>query len=149
MSVGTEDIAAELRTAIAGGLWSYFDFMVKYWADEVNIHHLVPMPNDGPKAKDVIVTKERGEFEAVERVVPDYRQVETDVSVLPDGRIRLYELMGGTLPDGGQVRVPTVMVFTVADGRIVDMEVDYDLELSAPFHRLIKEAGLPIPENAG
>lgn len=149
MAKTAEVIAEGLRTAIAGGLWSYFDYLKTLWADEVMVRHIEPYPTDGVKTKAAIILKEGNEFRAVQKIAPDYHQANVEVEVLDADRIRLHETMAATLPDGTHVRVPTVMVWTFKDGKIVDMMVDYDLEDAKRFHAVIQAAGFATPQHAG
>src|SRR5271170_7472226 len=112
----TEQIAEGLNAAIAGGLWSYFDYLKTLWGDEVMVRHVEPYATDGLKTKEAIIEKEGAEFRVVQAVAPDYGQVDTSVEVLDAHRIRLHETMAATLPDGTKARSPCVMEWTFKDG---------------------------------
>jgi ketosteroid isomerase-like protein len=120
------------------------DQVAEYYADDVHVFHVPPMPNDGPTTREHIVDLYRGETEVWLAKIPDYHHENLEVWREGDV-IHLTVDLVGTVPDGTAFRSPTCFFMTVRDGLIVEAGLQGDAEQSRPMMDLVVEAELDVP----
>jgi hypothetical protein len=77
--------------------------------------------------------------EAIRRVMPDFDVIDFTVHIAEDAFI-VVQTSVGTLPDGTAVRIPGVVVFDVADGRIVAINSVRDESQAADLENALRAA---------
>ncbi|MFD2416490.1 nuclear transport factor 2 family protein [Amycolatopsis pigmentata] len=78
--------------------------------------------------------------EAIRQVMPDFDVIDFTVHIAEDAFI-IVQTSVGTLPDGTAVRIPGVVVFDVADGRIVAINSVRDESQAADLENAMRAAG--------
>jgi hypothetical protein len=77
--------------------------------------------------------------EAIRRVMPDFEVTDFTVHIAEDAFI-VVQTSIGTLPDGTAVRIPGIVVFDVADGRIVAINSVRDESQAADLENALRAA---------
>ena len=140
MGDSIETIAATLRAAEERGYLPGRIALHAVLADEVVLGRIPALPEDGPRERDRFLEMWRTEAATYERALEGFHQ--EDVVVTTEGdRIRLNRTLCAT--GEGALRVPVEQVFTVADGRVVAIEVRLDPDDAARMRSMIQASGLP------
>lgn len=114
-------IAAALRAAYDEDWERGRRSIATYFADQVEVRHQPPLPQDGVKDREQVERESVAEFGAYKTLLSDFRE-ETTVSVDGD-RVVCDVVLAGRHADGTQVHAPVQQVLTVRDGNVVRTEV--------------------------
>lgn len=140
--MSANDVADQLRAA-QGNLIANQEALARLFADEVRLRHEPAHPSDGPLPGRLLAEMSRREVEAVRRALPDAEQ-SSEITVEGDG-VRMRGRTRGTLADGTAIDVQTNTLFTVADGRIVELHSDMDAQSMEAWGRVLGAGGIEVP----
>jgi hypothetical protein len=134
MAGSTEQLAADLRAAIAGG--GVETVLAAHLADPVSIHHDPAMPTDGPMTRDAFTQILTGNPMAA--ALPDGQRSYGTLSVEGD-EVSFESTLSGTSRTGEAMRVANRTVLTIADGQIVKLVQRYEPSAMAALARLFAQ----------
>lgn len=118
------------------------DAVADLYGEEVYVHHVPPMPADGPKKGSEVVALHRTETDIWMKNIPDYHH--EDVEVWADGsELHLKVTLAGTIEDK-RFAVPTHWILKVADGVINDASLEADREATKPMMDLVMRSEVPV-----
>ena len=146
MSEHIDEVAARIRTAALQDVGTYMQVLGELWADQVEMCHVPPMPQDGQYSREQLISRQATEVKGLAAVIPDYNQEDVAVAVVGD-EIHYSATMVGTLPDGRRYQAPVQAVISVRGGRLSRMETTFNPEAVAPLIDALSALGRSaVPE---
>jgi hypothetical protein len=137
-----QTIAAELRAAYDESWEVGRRRVATYFADQVEVRHQPPLPQDGVKPGPQVEAESVAEFGAYKTLLTDFRE---ETTIRADGeQVRCDVVLAGRLADGAEVRAPVQQILTVREGAAVKTEVIIAPDVLAQLVEIVRAGGKPV-----
>lgn len=135
-------IAKELQAAYTEDWERGRRSVATYFADQVEVRHQPPLPQDGMKPRQQVDSESVAEFGAYKSLLSDFRE-ETTISVDGD-RVVCDVVLAGLHADGTGVHAPVQQVLTVLNGQVVRTEVIIAPDVLETLIAIVRAGGVPV-----